>query len=44
VRNQGIEREGSRGDLIVQVEVTVPDKLTPEQEEAMKKFADAMKY
>jgi molecular chaperone DnaJ len=44
VRNQGIEREGSRGDLIVQVEVTVPEKLTPEQEEAMKKFADAMKY
>jgi molecular chaperone DnaJ len=46
VRNQGIEKDGSRGDLIVQVEVAVPDKLTPEQEEAMKAFAEAggMKY
>jgi molecular chaperone DnaJ len=42
VRGQGIERDGSRGDLIVEVSVTVPDKLTPEQEEAMKKFAEAM--
>jgi molecular chaperone DnaJ len=44
VRNQGIERDGSRGDLIVDVEVTVPEKLTQEQEEAMKKFAEAMDY
>jgi molecular chaperone DnaJ len=43
VRGQGIEKEGKRGDLIVQVELTVPEKLTPEQEEAMKKFAEAMK-
>jgi molecular chaperone DnaJ len=42
VRGQGIERDGSRGDLIVEVTVTVPDKLTPEQEDAMKKFAEAM--
>ena len=35
---------GTRGDLIVQAEVTVPDKLAPEQEEAMRKFAEAMKY
>ena len=42
VRGQGIERDGSRGDLIVEVAVQVPDKLTPEQEEAMKKFAEAM--
>jgi DnaJ-class molecular chaperone len=41
----GIERgDGTRGDLIVEVEVTVPEKLTPEQEEAMKKFAEAMEY
>ena len=40
----GIERDGRRGDLIVEVEVTVPEKLTPEQEEAMKKFAEAMDY
>jgi molecular chaperone DnaJ len=44
VRGQGIERDGVKGDLIVEVDVTVPDKLTPEQEEAMKKFAEAMKY
>ncbi|HTK49688.1 MAG TPA: J domain-containing protein [Gemmatimonadaceae bacterium] len=46
VRSQGIEKEGSKGDLIVQVEVAVPEKLTPEQEEAMKAFAEAggMKY
>jgi molecular chaperone DnaJ len=46
VRNQGIEKDGTRGDLIVQVEVAVPEKLTPEQEEAMKAFAEAggLKY
>ncbi len=46
VRGQGIEKDGGRGDLIVQIEVAVPEKLTPEQEEAMKAFADAggMKY
>jgi len=46
VRGQGIQKEGTKGDLIVQVEVAVPEKLTPEQEEAMKAFAEAggMKY
>src|SRR6187431_1164069 len=46
VRGQGIEKEGTKGDLIVQVEVAVPEKLTPEQEEAMKAFAEAggLKY
>jgi molecular chaperone DnaJ len=45
VPGMGIERpDGTRGDLIVEVEVTVPEKLTPEQEEAMKKFAEAMEY
>jgi molecular chaperone DnaJ len=46
VRGQGIEKEGTKGDLIVQVDVAVPEKLTPEQEEAMKAFAEAggMKY
>ena len=42
VRGQGIEKDGSRGDLIVQVEVKVPEKLTAEQEEALKKFAETM--
>jgi molecular chaperone DnaJ len=44
VPGMGIERDGRRGDLIVEVEVTVPEKLTPEQEEAMRKFAEAMEY
>jgi molecular chaperone DnaJ len=44
VPGQGIERDGRHGDLIVEVQVTVPEKLTPEQEEAMKKFAEAMDY
>jgi molecular chaperone DnaJ len=45
VPGQGIERDGRRGDLIVEVqEVTVPDKLTPEQEEAMRKFAETMEH
>jgi molecular chaperone DnaJ len=46
VRGQGIEKDGTKGDLIVQVDVSVPEKLTPEQEEAMKAFAEAggMKY
>jgi len=46
VRGQGIEKDGTKGDLIVQVDVSVPEKLTPEQEEAMKAFAEAggLKY
>jgi molecular chaperone DnaJ len=44
VRGQGIEKDAARGDLIVEVDVMVPDKLTPEQEDAMKKFAEAMEY
>ena len=46
VRGQGISREGSQGDLIVEADVTVPESLTPEQEKAMKEFAEAggLKY
>ncbi len=46
VRGQGISRDGSQGDLIVEADVTVPESLTPEQEKAMREFADAggMKY
>jgi molecular chaperone DnaJ len=46
VRGQGIESGGQRGDLIVQADVQVPDKLTEEQEKAMRDFADAggLKY
>jgi molecular chaperone DnaJ len=41
VPGQGIERDGAKGDLIVVVDVTVPDKLTEEQEKAMREFAEA---
>jgi molecular chaperone DnaJ len=46
VRGQGIEKDGQRGDLIVETTVQVPEKLTEEQEKAMKDFADAggLKY
>ena len=46
VRGQGIEKDGAKGDLIVQVDVQVPEKLTEDQEKAMKEFAEAsgLKY
>ncbi len=46
VRGQGMEKDGQKGDLIVQVEVAVPEKLSAEQEKAMKEFAEAsgLKY
>jgi molecular chaperone DnaJ len=46
IKGQGIEKDGARGDLIVQAEVTVPEKLTPEQEKMMREFAEAggLKY
>jgi molecular chaperone DnaJ len=46
VRGQGIEKEGAKGDLIVQVDIQVPEKLTEDQERAMKEFAEAsgLKY
>src|SRR5262249_15657885 len=46
VRDQGIAKDGQKGDLIVQVDVQVPEKLTEEQEKAMKDFAEAggLKY
>jgi len=46
VRGQGIEKEGHHGDMIVEVSIVVPEKLSPEQEEMMRQFAAAggMKY
>ena len=46
VKSLGIEKDGSRGDLIVEVMVTVPEKLTEEQERLMQEFAAAgnLKY
>ncbi|HEY4304616.1 MAG TPA: J domain-containing protein [Gemmatimonadaceae bacterium] len=46
IRGQGIKKDDRTGDLIVEVQVDVPEKLTEEQEKAMKEFADAsgLKY
>src|SRR5687768_13107382 len=46
VRGQGIHKATHHGDLIVEVEIVVPEKLTEEQEKMMKEFAEAggLKY
>jgi len=46
VRGQGISKDGQRGDLIIEVQISVPEKLTEEQERMMKEFAEAggLKY
>ena len=46
VRSQGVKKGDERGDLIVEVEIIVPEKLTEEQERMMKEFAQAggLKY
>src|SRR6185503_17672531 len=46
IKGQGLEKNGRRGDQLVGVQVNVPDELTPEQQELLKKFADSagLKY
>ena len=41
VRGQGVAREGRTGDLIVEIQVVVPETLTAEQERLMQQFAAA---
>ena len=41
VSGQGIEKEGKKGDLFVEVTITVPEKLSETQEKAMREFAEA---
>jgi molecular chaperone DnaJ len=43
IRGQGIERNGARGDQLVEIAVRVPETLTGEQAELFKKFAEAAK-
>lgn len=40
IAGQGIERNGKRGDQYVEVKLELPEKLTPEQEEAAREFAE----
>ncbi len=40
IKGEGVEKNGRKGDQIVAVKVTVPEKLTPEQEALIRKFAE----
>jgi molecular chaperone DnaJ len=40
IKGQGIAKGDRRGDQLVAVTVSLPEKLTPEAEEALKEFAD----
>lgn len=46
VAGQGIEKENRKGDLLVEITITVPESLSEAQEKAMREFADAsgLKY
>lgn len=46
IPGHGIEKGGSRGDQYVQLKITVPDTLGPDEERLMREFADAadLKY
>jgi DnaJ-class molecular chaperone len=41
VRGQGIEKDGQRGDLLVEIQLAVPESLTAEQRKLMEQFATA---
>ena len=41
IKGQGVEKNGVKGDQLVQVQVTVPDQLTPEQQDLLKQFAQS---
>ncbi len=46
IRGQGIAKDGQRGDLLVEIEVAVPDRLTTDAERLAREFAEAsgLKY
>jgi molecular chaperone DnaJ len=46
IKGQGLEKNGRRGDQLVGIQVNVPETLTSEQQELMKRFADSagLKY
>ena len=41
IKGQGIAKGERRGDMLVTVQVTVPEQLSPEQAELLKKFAES---
>lgn len=42
IKGQGLEKNGQKGDQIVTVNVKLPERMTPEQEAALKEFAGKM--
>src|SRR6266581_4539234 len=46
IAGQGIEKNGRRGDQYVEVRVEIPDRLTPEQQQVVRAFAEkaGLKY
>jgi molecular chaperone DnaJ len=46
IKGQGVEKNGRRGDQLVEITVTVPEKLTGDQEKLLREFAAAadLKY
>src|SRR5919108_1624010 len=46
IAGHGIEKNGRRGDMYVEVHVTLPERLSPEEQEAVRSFAEkaGMKY
>jgi molecular chaperone DnaJ len=41
IKGQGVEKNGVRGDQLVEIGVDVPEKLTPDQEELVRRWAEA---
>jgi molecular chaperone DnaJ len=41
IKGQGVAKNGVKGDQLVQVQVTVPEQLTAEQQEMLKRFAES---
>jgi molecular chaperone DnaJ len=41
VAGQGIDKDGRKGDLLVEISITVPETLSDAQEKAMREFAEA---
>ncbi len=41
ISGQGIDKDGKKGDLLVEVTITVPETLSDAQEKAMREFAEA---
>jgi len=46
IRGHGVAKDGKRGDQLVEIQVQMPDTMTPKQVEQFKKFADeaGLKY